>query len=154
MEQTAQTNLFELQLDQLSINFLGEAARWGRFLAILGFIGCGFIALMVLIVLFFGSYMGTMIPGMPAEAGALGSFFFGFMLICAGLLIIFPALFLYKFSVKMRRALNNNDQPVLTESFRNLKSLFKFHGILMIISLSLYALAFIAGVFGAILGRH
>ncbi len=35
------TNLFELQLDQPSINYLNEAARWGRFLAIIGFIYIG-----------------------------------------------------------------------------------------------------------------
>ena len=49
MEQSS--NLFELQLDQPSINYLSEAARWSRFLSIIGFIYCG---LMVIFGLFFG----------------------------------------------------------------------------------------------------
>ena len=57
MEQSS--NLFELQLDQPSINYLSEAARWSRFLSIIGFIYCGF---MVLFGLFFGSVMSKMLP--------------------------------------------------------------------------------------------
>ncbi len=45
MEQSANANLFDLQLDQQSINYLTEAARWARFLSILGFIYCGFIVI-------------------------------------------------------------------------------------------------------------
>ena len=44
-------NLFELQLDQPSAAYLGEAAKWAKFLAIIGFIFCG---LMILAALFMG----------------------------------------------------------------------------------------------------
>jgi heme/copper-type cytochrome/quinol oxidase subunit 2 len=152
MEQ--QANLFELQLDQPSINYLNEACRWSRFLSIIGFIYCG---LMVIAGLFFGSLMGRLIPAMSGDAGMpamISGGFFSFFFILMSLIMFFPAFYLYNFSTKMRRALNNNDQPLLTDSLKNLKSFFKFYGIIVIIVLSFYALALVAGIIGAMVGRH
>jgi ABC-type dipeptide/oligopeptide/nickel transport system permease component len=155
MEQPENANLFDLHLDQPSMNYLNEAARWGRFLSILGFIYCG---LMVILAIFFGSIMGRMMSGM-GDAGAdmtsrMGGGLFGFVFIAVALIMFFPALFLYNFSTKMRRALNSNDQPFLTEALKNLKSLFKFYGIIAIIVVSFYALALIGGIIGGLVGRH
>jgi hypothetical protein len=150
MEQSS--NLFELQLDQPSINYLNEAARWSRFLSIIGFIYCG---LMVLVGLFFGSVMGRIIPaGVDSGMSVIGSGFIGVFIVIMSLIMFFPALYLWNFSSKIRRALNNNDQPLLTEALKNLKSFFKFYGILLIVVLSLYALAVIFAIIGAIAGRH
>jgi hypothetical protein len=155
MEQPENTNLFDLHLDQPSINYLNEAARWGKFLSILGFIYCG---LMVIFAIFFGSIMGRMMTSM-GEAGAdmpgrIGGGFFGIIFVAVALIMFFPALFLYNFSTKIRRALHSNDQPFLTEALKNLKSLFKFYGIIAIIVVGFYALALIGGIIGAIVGRH
>jgi heme/copper-type cytochrome/quinol oxidase subunit 2 len=150
MEQSS--NLFELQLDQPSINYLSEAARWSRFLAIIGFIYCG---LMVIVGLFFGSLMGRMMPAVgDAGMSSIGSGFVSVFIILMSLIMFFPSLYLFNFSSKMRKALNNNDQPILTESLKNLKSFFKFYGIVLIVVLSFYALAVIAGIIGAMVGRH
>jgi len=146
------SNLFDLQIDQPSINYLSETARWSRFLAIIGFISCGF---MVIAGLFFGSQMARLMPGV-GDAGMTTamSVFISFFIIFTSLIMFFPSLYLFNFSSKMRRALNNNDQPTLTESLKNLKSFFKFWGILLIVYLSFYALALIFAVIGAIIGRH
>src|SRR5450755_163160 len=153
MEQSGNTDLFDLHLDQSSINYLNEAARWSRFLAIIGFIYCG---LLVLCGLFIGTIMSVMMPAMGGESAlaAVGSGFAGVIIIIAALLLFFPAYFLFNFSAKMRRALRNNDQPVLTESLKNLKSFFKFYGIMIIIVLSFYILIFIAGMIGAMVGHR
>ena len=150
MEQSS--GLFELQLDQPSINYLNEAARWSRFLAIIGFIYCG---LMVVFGLFFGTLMSRMMPVMgDSGISAMGSGFLGVFIIIVSLIMFFPALYLWNFSSKMRKALNSNDQPLLTESLKNLKSFFKFYGIVLIVFLSIYALALVAGIIGALVGRH
>jgi Family of unknown function (DUF5362) len=154
MEQSGNTNLFDLHLDQSSINYLGEAARWSRFLAIIGFIYCG---LMVLCGLFIGSIMSMLAPAMGGGESAfstIGSAFTGFFVISFALLLFFPAYYLFNFSTKLRRAIQNNDQPVLTESLKNLKSFFKFYGILVIVLLSFYILIFIAGIIGALVGHR
>lgn len=149
---TTRGSFLELNLDQSSILFLGESARWARFLSIIGFISCG---LMVIVGLFFGSLMGGLMSSMGGaegrDLGMLGSGFFGFIYILGSLLIFFPALFLYRFSIKMRRAITNNEQPILTDSFKNLKSFFKFYGIVTIVILAFYLLAIIGGIISALL---
>jgi len=145
-------NIFDLQIDQQSLVYLNESARWGRFLSILGFISIGF---MIIFGIFFGAAMTRMMSEMNNEAMVFGKSGLGFLYILGGLILFFPTLYLYNFSTKMRRALRNKDQQVLAESLKNLKSLFKFYGVFTIILLSFYALAIIAAVIGVMVGsRH
>jgi hypothetical protein len=58
-------------------------------------------------------------------------------------LYFFPCLYLFNFAKKMQLALRNNDQINLNDSFRNLKSNFKYVGILTIVILSFYAIALV-----------
>lgn len=46
MEETLLSNTFPLQIDNSNIPYLSEAARWGKFLSILGFI---FITIMLIV---------------------------------------------------------------------------------------------------------
>ena len=153
MEQ--QGNLFDLHLDQQSVNYLSETARWGRLLSIVGFIYCGFMAICGL---FFGSLMTRMmmsgVGGSEAVMSGVGTAFLSFVIIFMALILFFPAYYLFNFSSKVRRALRNNDQTVLADSLKNLKSYFKFFGILIIIVLSFYALALISAIIGAMVGHR
>ena len=81
MEQPANSNLFDLQLDQTCINYLNEASRWSRFLSILGFIYCG---LMLIAGVFVGSIMSRL-PGLNGDNSAMqmmGTGVFGFIFFC------------------------------------------------------------------------
>jgi hypothetical protein len=151
MEQS--TNLFELQLDQPSINYLNEASRWSRFLSILGFV---YIGLLLIVGILFGSFGNSLMSGtgdseLPMRFSGV---FFSFIFILMALVLFIPVLYLFNFSSKTRRALRNNDQHVLTEALKNLKSFFKFYGILAIIGLSIYALAIVAAVIGGMVGHR
>jgi hypothetical protein len=54
----------------------------------------------------------------------------------------------------MQTAIRNNDQVYLNTSFRNIKSFFKFWGIITIIALCIFVIAIIfAGFIGAV-GLH
>ena len=147
MEQasTSPSNLFELQLDHQSVAYLRETAKWGKFLAIVGFIGC---ALIVLIGIFAGTIMASAFGDLGGGYGGMGAGM-AFVYILLALLYFFPCLYLYRFAVRMQVALNNNDQQSLPAALMNLKSAFKFVGILTIIILALYALAIIFAVLGA-----
>ena|ERR1700676_2429714 len=147
------TNLFELHLDQQSLNYLNEAARWARFLSVVGFISSG---LMVIIGVFFASVLSSMISGVSNESAfaTMSGGFFSFIYLFFALIIFFPSLYLFNFSSKMRRAFQNNDQHVLSDSLKSLKSFFKFYGIFTVIILSFYALAIIAGIIGAMVGHR
>src|ERR1022692_2663210 len=128
MEQTNPSpNLFDLQIDHQSSAYLGETAKWAKFLSILGFVFCGLI---LIIAIFFGSFFSTAFSGkyggvgMGAAAGAASGLFI-FVYVCIALLYFFPCLYLFNFSNKMQIALKNNDQGQLSLSFKNLKSCFK-----------------------------
>ncbi len=155
MEQNITPNTFALQVDNGNIPYLAEAAKWGKFLSILGFIFC---ALFIITGLLAGTTMSTAFSQFETQsATGLGTVSATFIMICyivSALLYFFPCLFLFNFSSKMQTAIRNNDQIYLNTSFRNLKSLFKFWGILTIILLCIFVIAIIiVAVVGAV-GLH
>jgi tetrahydromethanopterin S-methyltransferase subunit F len=137
----------DLQVSPASQTFLSEAARWGRFLSIIGFIFCGLIVVMAF-------FIPTLIMNIPPynqlASGMTSAMSVGITIgyLLASLLLFFPCLYLYKFSVKMKVALNAISQENFETSLQNLKSLLKFYGILAIILLSFYALVFVIGMLG------
>jgi uncharacterized membrane protein YjgN (DUF898 family) len=142
MEQDQNTSLFGLSIDPISKGHLSEAARWAKFLAIVGFIVC---ILIVLIGIFAGSifemYSSSRYEGFDSGAKVstrgIGAMLSGFYIILA-VLNFFPCLFLFNFASRMKAALLSNDQDILNSSFQNLKKTFRYVGILTIILLSLY----------------
>ncbi len=132
-----------LAIDAQSRDYLVEASKWAKFLAIVGFV---FLGLIVAFGIFFGlvsaDAMSTVMPGG-------GIFLFVYMLfICA--LYFFPTMYLYKFAKHSKLAAVSGDMGQLSLGLKNLKSFFKFMGILMIILLAFYALIFLFGGAGMI----
>jgi hypothetical protein len=72
--------------------------------------------------------------------------------LCIGLLYFFPCYYLFNFAAKMKSALIAHDQVLLAHSLSNLKSCFKFFGIMTIIILSVYGLMLIAFGIGITVG--
>lgn len=140
-------SLFELQVDHEVTGYLGEIAKWAKFLSIVGFVMVG---IMVIVSLFAGTimtyYSNAMGGGMPVMSGGLLTVVY----LLFALLIFFPYFYLYNFAKKMQVALRSSNQEELAKSFSNLKSCFKFVGILTIVLLSFYALAFIFGLLSAL----
>ncbi|HUQ66025.1 MAG TPA: DUF5362 family protein [Flavitalea sp.] len=144
MDQQNQS-IFELQFDQQSISYLGEAARWAKFLAIIGFVFCG---LLVIFALFAGSIMGAMMSSM-GSAGMVGSGVLTVIYLVLTAVYFFPCLYLYKFASQMQTAIQSNEQLKVQSSFRNLKACFRFMGILFIIMIAIYILAIVGAIAGA-----
>jgi hypothetical protein len=154
MEQQFQNQdpgLFGLSIDTTGREHLAEAAKWARFLAIVGFV---FIALFAIFAIAGGSYIANMF-GRANQFGEAGSGFTTGMTIgiiiyylCIALLVFFAYLFLYRFAVNMRMALNGNNQELLNRSFQNLKILYRYWGILTVIGLIFFALFFVIAVLG------
>lgn len=153
MEDNNQSSLFELAIDHESLSYLTETARWGKFLAIVGFVTCGLIAILSF---FIGTIMSSSAfavynaNGLGAAMGALLTIVY----LAIALLYFFPCLYLYRFSVRLKAALSGNDQVQLNQALKNQKSLFKFVGILTIIVLSFYALGLFVVVISAIFTHH
>ena len=157
MEQNQDLSLFNLNLDQTGRSHLAEAARWAKFLSIIGFIMCGII---ILVGVFFGSVFSTLTSGYgnnpyddlsASAASGLGTMAAVFYIIFA-LIYFIPTLFLYRFATKTKTALASDDQVVLNASFQNLKACFRFVGILTIIMIAFWLLAMIVGLLGVATG--
>lgn len=152
MEQHQDSPLFGLNVDQAGRAHLSEAARWAKFLSIVGFVVC---ALIVLMGLFFSSFMSVISArygdnpyGDMSAAPGLGAIMAVYYIVIA-LIYFFPCLFLYRFATKMKLSLASNDQDVLNASFQNLKATFRYMGIVTIVMLVFVVLAFLVAFLGA-----
>ena len=148
MEQKSAFESFELEINEDIKGFLKETSSWGYFLAILGFIGIGF---MVVFGVFFGAIIGAGALGAnnPYEAIGFSMGYFGLIYVAMGLIYFFPVLYLFNFSRKMKRALSLNNNEDFNSAFKNLKSHYKFMGIFAIVIVSIYVLLFIGSMFAA-----
>ncbi len=141
--------IFSLSIDSQSRDFLSDGARWAKFLAIVGFIICGILVLS-------GVYSSIKLSSMNSALEGTGydtRFSNNYRMLSGMIMIVyvviaffyfFPCLFLFRFASQMRTALAAEDQATLTSSFRNLKALFKFTGIMTIIVIAVYALIMVA----------
>ncbi|MBY5956982.1 hypothetical protein KUV50_02465 [Membranicola marinus] len=135
-----------LLIDDEMKSYLDDYGRWGKILAIISFVGIGLAALMVL------GGVGFLIMNQGdlgysrfrISEGSILLFYFSFLL-----LYFLPALYLYRSSTSVQEAVRLNDDYALVNSFRNLKNLFKFMTILVIVGIGFYGLM-IAGalIFG------
>ncbi len=148
MESTNESTLFELQIDHNGSAYLKEAARWAKFLAIVGFVCIG---LLVIIALFAGAFLSSFssFAGPASGAARVGGAFVTVIYILIAVLYFFPCLYLYNFASKAQVALRSNDQEQLNTSLKNLKAMFRYMGILTIIWLCFVLLGFIAAILGA-----
>jgi hypothetical protein len=140
------------QLTENMLRYLKGASPWLRFVGIVGFIACGFLALIGLVFLFSPSAWGSFwseIPGFgdyTGDAGAVVGVAMGLYFFIAALLYFFPALFQYKFGSKIRGYLQSGSDQDLETAFKNNKSLWKFNGILLIIVLALFPAMLLIGI--------
>ena len=144
-------NRSEITLNDQAIDALKESAKWSMFLAIIGFIGIGF---MILAAIFMGSVMSIM-PQTNQGFGGANAFgamkgFLSVIYIIMALVYFFPVMYLYKYASGMKAALNNYNSESVSEALVQLKSHHKFLGITMIVVISLYFLIIIGAVIAGI----
>jgi hypothetical protein len=152
MEHThSSSELFSLSIDPVTKSHLAEAAKWAKFLAIVGMV---FLALLIIFG-FFGAAMlfsttsnfggpeyGSV--GMPAYASTI----FAVYMIVAAVIWFFPLLYTIRFANQMKVALAGNDQQALNKSFQNLKICLRYLGIVTIIILAIYAIIIVFAIVG------
>lgn len=126
-------------IDDLALSYLLKTSKWSKFLAILGFVLVGFLVLLAIIM---GTVLGNTIPNVPGFVVTI------VYLILAGLLVP-PMLSLLRFSNFIQQAVNQRDNSMLTEAFGQLHSHYRFIGIMNIVVIGLYILAFLGGMASA-----
>lgn len=133
-------------LSEEALFYLQTGAKWAKFLAVIGFVGC---VIMVLVGLFAGSMFASLRGTMPGYSTSITQSMGAFMSIfyvAFALLYFFPSLYLYQFAKLTQKAIMFSNSLEITSALGKLKSFFKFIGILIIVILSLYVLILI-GVF-------
>lgn len=121
-------------------DYLLETAKWGKFLAIVGFVGMGLLLLMgVILVIGFSTF--NSVPGVILPFRVMG-----FIYITIAIIYYFPIRYLFNYSVLLKNGFTSANQQEITSGFENLKSIFRFMGIFTIIVLALYALIIIVAV--------
>lgn len=145
-------NLFGLNLDTTGSTHLKETASWARLLAIVGMVMC---ALMVLFGIFASMALSRATSEINKEFGGTASAGVGATMMITYIIIalinFFPCLFTLRFANYIRTAINANDQMALNEGLRNLKATFRYMGVITIIGLALFLIAFLIGGMGALM---
>jgi hypothetical protein len=145
-------------LTETMLMYLKQASPWLRFIGILGFVQCGFMALGALsffALMPFGALWSELdqIPGFEVAVsgftnifgGLLGVYFLG-----AAVFLFFPSYFIYNFGSKIRTYLRTGTEQDLEGALKNNKSLWKFYGILTIVSLALVPVILIITIIAAV----
>ncbi|HEV7780385.1 MAG TPA: hypothetical protein VGO58_03920 [Chitinophagaceae bacterium] len=138
-------DLFELSLDMTARNHLKESAKWGRLIAISGFILLGvlFIISIIFIIETINTYSVYSKQEKSTEIAGMIMLF-----LIAAAFYFFPCYYLLKFSAKMKTALISDDIPTLNEAFKNLRLMLRFFGIVTIIFMGLLGLGFLIELTG------
>lgn len=151
MEQNETTQLFGLSIEPSAKSHLSEAAKWAKFLSIIGFVILGILMFAgILSIAFMGGNRTTPTISEAFPASQMESagfrYLFAVIYIVLSVLYFFPCLFLLRFANKMKTALAANDQETLNASFQNLKILFRFAGIMTIVIIAFYLIIFLIGI--------
>jgi hypothetical protein len=128
------------QITPESLAFLVKAAKWGKFMAILGFIVTGLLLVSGIVMSFvFNAVQDEMVPlNMPFPPVVLSVIY----ILIAGVYII-PVISLNSFCNNVLKAANFSSTEHLTTSLKNLKNLFVFIGVSTVIILAIYLVALI-----------
>ena len=129
-----------LTIDNMGGGYLKDVAKWAHMLAILGYIGIGFLVVAGLLM---GTIMGSLshLSG-AGSMGMLSGTVFTVIYLIIAIVYFFPVYFLHRFAVKMKLALRGQNQEALNESLRFLKSHYQYIGIMAIIMIAIYVIVF------------
>lgn len=141
-----QEHIFNLGIDETARAHMLETVRWGKFLAILGFI---FLGLLIVFGLLSGFVLSAFDETNAFSAGMGIGMMFVYLLIAG--IYFYPTWALYKFSVLSKQALATYNQHLFNDSLRYLKNVFKFFGIVTIVMLGLYGIGIVFAVLGALM---
>ena len=122
----AQPSVAEIPINSISKNALLESSKWGKWIAIANFT----VALMLVLVTV------QMIIGDPdsklLEMESATLMFVAFISFLISVFIV-PAVFFWLFSAKIKSSLTNQDPSTFADAIFQLKSLYKFYAIWVLV---------------------
>jgi len=141
----------KIEIGQESLGYLETTRKWTMFFAILGFISLGIMLIFGLLAGSFMSAFTSRMSGMQGmegmqgakAAGGIASIMFFVVYLVFAVIYFFPLLYLFRFSRHTKNAVANLDANELQLGLKNIKSYWKYMGILMIICLAAFLLVLI-----------
>lgn len=126
MEVEEKSSLFSLSIDDTTQSHLLSIAKWHKFIAITGMVGCSFWILALII--------SDYILYNPAAyySDTIVIFIISTLI---SVLFFIPCIFQLRFANKMVKALAGNDQFLINESLKQLKIFSRYWGVVMIIAI-------------------
>ena len=137
----------DLKITPESMAYLHSVAKWAKFLAIVGFVVVGLVAI---IAIFTGLYLSSMSSEYGIYSPVSATMVTIIYLIVA-VIYFFPVLFGYRFAVNLQSAIARKETQILTESFKNLNRYCLFIGIMTIIAIALFVIAIISVIISGII---
>jgi hypothetical protein len=138
---------------------LGRTKPWVRLMAVLGFIGAGFMLLGGVFMLLGGGIMAAAASSGHGSSGAMGALpFAGFQVVLAifylaiGALYLFPSLKLWKYGTWIGQMLLSRAVTDLEEALEQQRSFWKFLGIMALAIMALYAVLVVVFAITAVVG--
>lgn len=127
-----------LLLNSTSKTYLGIAAKWAKFLSIVGFV---FIGIMVFMGIGTASFLSSTFennPTMSDSFGKIGGVGFGLLYIVFSIIAGYPVLRLYQFAKFGKIAASSDDNIAVEASLKGLSGFFKFYGYMMMVLIAIY----------------
>ena len=123
-----------------------SAAKWAKFMCIVGCVGLVIMVIAAICMMLFGAFATKIIPNAPIGAAM------GILYLLVAALYVYPLMKGFQFANGTKAACLSNDQYQLARGIAGLKDLLKYTGILTIIVLSIYAIIIVFTVGFAVIG--
>ena len=137
-ENTFNQDVPQLSLSENSKGYLKTTAFWTKFISIISFISAGILVLAGIFMSIMGAFINSIMPNnadVPMAVMKTMYISLGFFYIVLAIACVFPALYLYRFSQSASNALFTNDNDTFENAVKNMKSYWKFTGIMTIVIL-------------------
>ncbi|HYG37955.1 MAG TPA: hypothetical protein VD908_05020 [Cytophagales bacterium] len=133
----------KFKLSEKTFELLMSISKWTRFLSIAGFVWVTFCFL-------FGFSFGAGFDlfNTYTQTTSFSAIFLALLYFIIGLLMFFPVLYLYRFSIYIRKGLKEDEDANIVNALINLSAHYKYIGILTLVVLFLYAFSIVSLIIG------
>ena len=139
-------DIFHFGIDETGKAYMLEAARWSKFLAIVGLILTGLLTIGQVFLMFGSSAISQQLGTVYGVGYGVGMFFFYMLII---LIVLYPSITMLRFANNVRPAIATANTDQFNEALKSLKNTFKFWGIYVIVVLAIYGIMLVFLIIGA-----
>ena len=131
--------------DSMKVDLL-NAAKWAKFLCIVGCVAVGFMLIAAFCMLVFGTMAAKLFDGLPLGPAM------GLLYLVMVALYVYPLIKGFQFANGVKAACLQNDQYQMARGFAGMNSLLRYLGVLTIIIIAIYAITLVFTVGFAAIG--